>query len=406
MEIIIPKLPPSVNQLYRVFNNHPVKSKTSVDFCKYVKENLEGKVTPLLGLVQLRVIFLISDKRKRDLDNLLKVLIDSLKNICFEDDHAVRFITAEMVVEQKLFLTIIKISPYVGELRHYLRTLNIRGFLPFDKMANKKKIQDVEVVEGLDKLDLSDDEPMPEVKKSPRKAKVSPVKKESEDEAIEDELIPEEVIQEPKKKPSKGSSVEKDLQTVKEAKGLGLIDINSSYDTIVKFLPEIFNKTGDGKFNETFVLRPGIDRSPPYVYIEGSEPRAIFKPKAGKNSKWMCFLIGDYIGEEGSFFEVSIWETQDEAVKRYINVKRELKGKVVLFETKCACKKELNFEFELFSQDTTKGKSLIFHIYELICPCATKIVKVKKEIKETKETKEPFGETEKTPPKKSKGPSK
>ena len=42
-----------------------------------------------MGRIRLEVKFMFKDKRKRDIDNYLKVLIDSIKGVLFEDDDQI-----------------------------------------------------------------------------------------------------------------------------------------------------------------------------------------------------------------------------------------------------------------------------------------------------------------------------
>lgn len=58
--------------------------------------NLQGfeKIDPPAG-VSVQITFTLADKRKRDIDNLCKAVLDALKGYLFEDDDQVVFLTAE-----------------------------------------------------------------------------------------------------------------------------------------------------------------------------------------------------------------------------------------------------------------------------------------------------------------------
>ena len=80
--------PPSANQAYRMVNNRMLKSKP---FREYVKA-LRGTRSFDFGESRLSVTLLVypPDKRRRDLDNLGKVLCDSLQSAgYFKDDSQI-----------------------------------------------------------------------------------------------------------------------------------------------------------------------------------------------------------------------------------------------------------------------------------------------------------------------------
>lgn len=85
--------PPSVNRYWRVFRGHPVLSAEARFYKKKVKALLHGKVKKLTGDVVVTMAWYRPAKRG-DLDNIGKAILDSLKNIAFDDDKQVAVIHA------------------------------------------------------------------------------------------------------------------------------------------------------------------------------------------------------------------------------------------------------------------------------------------------------------------------
>ena len=84
-------LPTSVNASYRSFKNHVYKSKTLKDFQKQVEvffENNQG-FEKLQGNLLIDIVFEIKGIRKRDIDNMLKSLLDALEGHLFENDNQI-----------------------------------------------------------------------------------------------------------------------------------------------------------------------------------------------------------------------------------------------------------------------------------------------------------------------------
>lgn len=80
--------PLSQNAYYNHFRSRVSISKKGIEYRKIIQDNLplDKKIH---GPVKLSLIFNFKDKRKRDLDNLNKPLIDAIKNILIEDDDQV-----------------------------------------------------------------------------------------------------------------------------------------------------------------------------------------------------------------------------------------------------------------------------------------------------------------------------
>jgi crossover junction endodeoxyribonuclease RusA len=89
--------PPSANRYYRVFRGRAVKSSEARSYQTGVRllvASLHSDWTPLTGDVALELRFFRPAKRG-DLDNLLKVTLDSLNGLVYADDSQVTRILAE-----------------------------------------------------------------------------------------------------------------------------------------------------------------------------------------------------------------------------------------------------------------------------------------------------------------------
>ena len=84
----LPIMACSVNKYYRSWQGRVLISKDGREFKKEV-DLLLNNYEKVLGKIKLTLILHFKDKRKRDLDNYNKVLIDCLKNKMFEDDDQI-----------------------------------------------------------------------------------------------------------------------------------------------------------------------------------------------------------------------------------------------------------------------------------------------------------------------------
>lgn len=99
MKLVLP-FPPSANTYWRMFRGHIVKSKKARDYQKSVAKMVLsqlGAKTPLpvfAGEVSVSLVAYRPAKRG-DLDNFLKVSLDSLRGVVFADDDQVVRIVAD-----------------------------------------------------------------------------------------------------------------------------------------------------------------------------------------------------------------------------------------------------------------------------------------------------------------------
>lgn len=83
--------PPSANRYWRAARGRVFVSKEAKDFKAKVAEI--AKATPLTGPVDVRLM-VYRPARRGDLDNSIKVTLDALKGIAFEDDAQVESLCA------------------------------------------------------------------------------------------------------------------------------------------------------------------------------------------------------------------------------------------------------------------------------------------------------------------------
>ena len=93
--IFIDSVPPSVNHSYRAYRGRVVLSARAREFKQRVADNLPADFNKITGKVKLEITFSFKDRRKRDIDNYLKVLLDSLKGLAFEDDDQIYELTVK-----------------------------------------------------------------------------------------------------------------------------------------------------------------------------------------------------------------------------------------------------------------------------------------------------------------------
>jgi len=79
----------SVNGAYGYAGKHVYLRANAKKFKKDISNALPPFPPKIFGPVKLKIRFYFKDKRKRDVDNYLKVFIDSVKNKLFEDDNEV-----------------------------------------------------------------------------------------------------------------------------------------------------------------------------------------------------------------------------------------------------------------------------------------------------------------------------
>ncbi len=106
--------PPSVNRLWRHVGHRVLVSKEGRQYRVQVAMALRmAGIEPLEGPVSLEIVLQPPDRRRRDLDNCLKILIDSLEHGgAFADDSQVKRLLVEWGDPVKDGQAIVSISEY------------------------------------------------------------------------------------------------------------------------------------------------------------------------------------------------------------------------------------------------------------------------------------------------------
>ena len=81
--------PPSVNTYDTVWKGRKILSKKGKQFKKDCAEHIKPQSEPMTGKLKVNVVVSFPDKRKRDLDNLLKPILDVLDdyNVYVDDSQ-------------------------------------------------------------------------------------------------------------------------------------------------------------------------------------------------------------------------------------------------------------------------------------------------------------------------------
>lgn len=89
--------PPSANRYWRFWNRKIIISREAIEYKKSVRQcSYTWPVKRINGRLELMIVAFPPDKRPRDLDNLLKITIDSLESAAlFENDSQIDKITIE-----------------------------------------------------------------------------------------------------------------------------------------------------------------------------------------------------------------------------------------------------------------------------------------------------------------------
>ena len=127
MKIEIPIAALTQNVYYRKFQNRLIISKRGKDYKELVNNYIQS-YPKILGKVKLDLVFYFKDKRKRDLDNLHKCLIDSMKNILFEDDDMIYKIYLEKHIGagvDKIIINIESMEKFNDKNINTIENLNI-----------------------------------------------------------------------------------------------------------------------------------------------------------------------------------------------------------------------------------------------------------------------------------------
>lgn len=95
--------PPSVNHYWQASGHRRFISKRGMDFRASVAGEVADKgINSLGGSLQVFVSLFPPDKRRRDVDNPIKALLDALQHAgVYDDDSQIRFLSVERKEIQK-----------------------------------------------------------------------------------------------------------------------------------------------------------------------------------------------------------------------------------------------------------------------------------------------------------------
>lgn len=96
MNFWLPIKPVTINHYYNNYRGRMVISDGGRQQKEYIHNFLEAnRCVKIEGNVQLYIVCYYKDNRIRDIDNVLKPLIDCLKDKCFGDDSLIQRLTIE-----------------------------------------------------------------------------------------------------------------------------------------------------------------------------------------------------------------------------------------------------------------------------------------------------------------------
>ncbi len=104
--------PPSVNHYWRRIGNRTLISKAGRRFRTRVLATLSAQhIEPMTGLLAVRVVAHPPDRRRRDLDNIAKSLLDALEHGgIYEDDSQIDWLSIERASVVKGGAVIVEIN--------------------------------------------------------------------------------------------------------------------------------------------------------------------------------------------------------------------------------------------------------------------------------------------------------
>lgn len=112
-------LPPSVNNLYRnVRGRGRVLNKQGREYKEAVRMLAMGARLPLLrGAVKVCMTVYFPNRRRRDLDNACKIVLDSLSGLAYQDDAQVARIELTRCYDSANPRAELTVEPYTAEQR-------------------------------------------------------------------------------------------------------------------------------------------------------------------------------------------------------------------------------------------------------------------------------------------------
>lgn len=110
MRISLP-YPPSINNYYRNFNGRIIISKAGREYRQLVESLMRDFGQPMEGKLAVRIEMHPPDNKRRDVDNVLKSLLDALQHGgAYKDDSQIDKLTIERMPPIKHGYTTIEIE--------------------------------------------------------------------------------------------------------------------------------------------------------------------------------------------------------------------------------------------------------------------------------------------------------
>jgi len=115
IELQLP-FPPSVNRIWRCVGGRNIKSREGrqyTDAAVFKIRQQMGRQKTLEGVLNVSLVFMCPDKRRRDVDNLLKASLDALTTAgVWKDDSQIHKLTASKVYAKDKGCVLVRITPY------------------------------------------------------------------------------------------------------------------------------------------------------------------------------------------------------------------------------------------------------------------------------------------------------
>lgn len=104
MKIVLIGVPRSTNHIYKFFRSrmYMTAAGTALKRSYQLQAKLQfGNKLIITNPIALKIILFFNDKRKRDIDNYNKILLDSMSGIVYEDDVQIQMLTIVKQYDKK-----------------------------------------------------------------------------------------------------------------------------------------------------------------------------------------------------------------------------------------------------------------------------------------------------------------
>jgi len=109
-KVKVDDIPPSVNHYWAAKGNRRFITKRGKEFKKLLSTHASFfKKRKTNGDVYLEIEVCLPDRRRRDVDNFLKPILDSLEGIVYEDDSQVRGLYIAKIFKRNQKYTVVRV---------------------------------------------------------------------------------------------------------------------------------------------------------------------------------------------------------------------------------------------------------------------------------------------------------